>query len=234
MALDWPAFGTALWAISDQLGIRPEWQLPVLSMESGFDPSIVNADGCVGLNQFCPGTYEHYVSVPVSAYRTWPASAQLGGPISAYWRDALQYGQIRSATRLMLAQLGQSLLPRATTLDTVVFASPSSAYAGNSGLDTDRKGTITVQDLAHAMRAQASSPAVQDAIARAYAMRPGEQPRDPVYGDDYYAVTPVTPPANSPASGSPLLVAAGAIVLTAVAGFAASQVVNLRAQKVSD
>ena len=37
MALDWPAFGDALWKVSDRLGIRPEWQLPVIALESGFN-----------------------------------------------------------------------------------------------------------------------------------------------------------------------------------------------------
>ena len=60
MALDWPAFGDALWTVSDELGIRPEWQLPVLSLETGgtFDPGAVNTGGCVGLNQFCLGRFD--------------------------------------------------------------------------------------------------------------------------------------------------------------------------------
>src|SRR5271154_4544373 len=131
--LDWPAFGDALWKVSDQLGIRPEWQLPVLSLKSGgtFDPSICNAGGCCGLNQFCPVSYG-YVPVPMDEYRTWTASQQLAGPILNYWRDAMKYGPIRSSTRLMLAQLGQGLLRTAPSLDSVVFRSPSKEYTSNS------------------------------------------------------------------------------------------------------
>ena len=218
--LDWPAFGNALWAVSDQLGIRPEWQLPVLSMETGgtFRPSIMNPDGCVGLNQFCPGTYEHYVNVPVSTYQTWLPSQQLAGPILNYWRNALRYGSIRSSTRLMLAQLGQTLLARAPALDSIIFRAPSREYTDNGGFDTGRKGYIAVQDLANAMARQARSPVVLDALARAYALRPSERPRDPVYGDDYVLVSP--PILRS--SGAPVVLMASALALAAAAGYAAS------------
>lgn len=226
MPLDWPTFGAALWRVSDQLGIRPEWQLPVLALETGgtFDPAIMNQNGCVGINQFCPQTYPGYVSVPVNQYRTWPASQQLSGPVLAYWRDALKYGPIRSATRLMLAQFGQRLLATAPALSSVVFRSPSQEYAQNAGLDIAHNGVITVQDLANAMAYQSRTPAVVNALARAYALRPNERPRDPVYGDDYRSapapfVEPVTPPAPR-SDTSPVLVAVGALALTAAAGFA--------------
>ena len=217
--LDWPAFGNALWIVSDQLGIRPEWQLPVIYLETGgtFDPSITNPHGCVGLNQLCPATYPGYVSVPVSVYRTWPASAQLAGPVLAYWRDALKYGSIRSSTRLMLAQLGQGLLATAPSLDSVVFRSPTQEYQQNAGFDTAGKGTITVQDLADAMARQVSMPMVQAALAQAYAMRPGERVSDPVYGDDFLFVRPPAPIRRSTGMGGALLAAAA---VAAAAGYA--------------
>jgi len=218
--LDWPAFGAALWQVSDTLGIRPEWQLPVLYLESGFDPSIVNSIGCVGLNQFCPnasGQYP-YLPVPVDQYRAWPASQQLAGPVLAYWRDALRYGPIRSAARLMLAQLGPALLATARTLGSVVYAAPGAAYAGNSGFDTAGKGYFTLQDLADAMARSNASPAVQQALASAYAMRPGERPADPVYGDDWSTAGRLSVPRVAPL---PYVAAAAAVTLAAVAGYAA-------------
>ena len=217
--LDWPAFGLALWQVSDTLGIRPEWQLPVLYLESGFDPSIVNSIGCSGLNQFCPNAAGQYVylPVPVDQYRAWPASQQLAGPVLAYWRDAQRYGPIRSAARLMLAQLGPALLGSATTLGSVVYAAPSAAYTGNSGLDAAGKGYFTVQDLADAMARASQAPAVQQALAAAYAMRPGERPTDPVYGDDWS-----TGGLTAVARRTPFpLFAAAAVTLAAVAGYAA-------------
>lgn len=225
--LDWPAFGTALWAVSDQLGIRPEWQLPVLFLESGFDPSILNAGGCVGLNQFCPGTYGGYVSVPVDQYRTWAASQQLGGPILNYWRGALAQGQIRSSTRLMVAQLGTSLLRTTNNLGDIVYASPSGGYRGNCGVFDPgcRRGFFTVQDVANAMSGRAVQPAVQSALSIAYQMRPGERMLDPVYGQDF-----ATPPSPFPAPVVPPRAPVGApaaalvaMALAAAAGYAASQ-----------
>jgi hypothetical protein len=216
--LDWPAFGNALWAVSDQLEIRPEWQLPVLAMETGgtFDPATVNPYGCVGLNQFCPRTYGAYVQTPVDDYRTWTASAQLAGPVLAYWSKALHYGPIRSSTRLMLAQLGQGLLARAPTLGSVVFAQPSVEYRANAEFDVDQKGSITVQDLARAMGRWARSALVLDALVRAYALRPAEQPRDPVYGDDYEA--PSTPIVQPPDRSTGVFAATVVALAIAMAG----------------
>jgi hypothetical protein len=219
--LDWPDFGAALWRVSDATGIRPEWQLPVLYLESGFDPSIVNSIGCSGLNQFCPGSYAQYVSVPVDQYRAWPASQQLAGPVLAYWRDALRYGPIRSAARLMLAQLGPALLGTAPALGSVVYAAPSAAYAGNSGFDTAGKGYFTVQDLADAMGRASRAPAVQQALASAYAMRPGERPTDPVYGEDWSAPGRLSVPNRPARLAAPLFTAAVAVALVAAAGYAA-------------
>lgn len=178
--LDWPAFGDALWLVNDRLGIRPEWQLPVIYLETArtLDPSIMNPGGCVGLNQFCPSTYPRYVHVPVDQYRKWTASAQLSGPILAYWRDALTQGPINSAARLMLAQLGQGLLATTPTMNSVVFSAPSAEYRQNSGFDMTQKGYFTLQDLADVLAKQARAPEVQEAIGRAYAMRPNEVPSE--------------------------------------------------------
>lgn len=206
--LDWPAFGNALWLVSDQLGIRPEWQLPVIYLETAhtLDPSIVNPGGCVGINQFCPPTYSYYVHVPVSEYRTWTASRQLSGPVLAYWRDALKYGPIDSAARLMVAQLSQRKLATVTATDSVVFSAPSAEYAQNSSFDLVNKGYFTVQDLADVLTKQTKAPAVQDALARAYAMRPNEIPHDS------YGYSLVTPPLRKPG------IAAAAIGMFALVG----------------
>jgi hypothetical protein len=244
MSLDWPATGEALWKISDQTGIRPEYVLPVIHLESGFDPSIVNPGGCVGTMQLCPGTYESYVSVPVSEYRSWPASQQLAGPALTYWRNALRYGQIRSATRLMQAQLAPGELSAKPSLDSVVYRAPSGGYEGNKGVfDSSKKGFFTEQDLANVMAKHVASSAVRDAIARTYALRPNERPHDPVYGDDYYRATPyeietltpsrtfltetLTPPRVTPVSPA-VVFTVSALVLAGAAGFA---IQRLRARR---
>jgi hypothetical protein len=181
VSLDWPEFASALWKVNDQLGIRPEWQLAVIYLETAgtFDPSICNPYGCCGINQLCKSTYPHYVNVPVSEYVTWTASDQLNGPVFNYWRDALRSGPINSAGRLMLAQLSQGALARAPTLDSVVFSSPSAEYEQNKSFDTAGKNYITLRDLENAANAYMRYPAVQNAIARAYALRGYVAPRAP-------------------------------------------------------
>lgn len=207
MALDWPAFGEALWLVNDQLGIRPEWQLPVIYLETArtFDPSIMNPGGCVGISQFCPSTYPRYVHVPVDQYRRWTASAQLSGPVLAYWRDALTHGPIDSAARLMLAQLGHGLLSAAPNMNSVVFAAPSAEYQQNKGFDQANKGYFTVQDLADVLAKQTNAPAVQDALARVYAMRPNNEL--------------VTPPTAQRSRVATFLLATAAGALVAATGF---------------
>lgn len=199
------AFDSALWHVSDVTGIRPEWQLPVLSLESGLDPQAVNSHGCVGLNQFCPSTFRSYVDVPTEEYRRWSPSQQISGPILSYWRDAQRFGPIRSATKLMLAQLGQSL-HRGASLDTVLFRRPSPEYEQNRGFDTTNKGSVTVRDVSNAIARHAE--AMRGAIARAYQLRPGERPLDPVYGNDF---------AESPRGGKIVIVALG--IMVAAAGY---------------
>ncbi|KKL93244.1 hypothetical protein LCGC14_1876610 [marine sediment metagenome] len=227
--LDWPAFGNALWRVSDKLGIRPEWQLPVISLETAgtFDPAITNPGGCVGLNQLCPSAYSRYVNVPVDEYRSWTASRQLSGPVFNYWRDATAaYGPIRSATKLMISQLGHGILKRAQTLNSVVFSSPSNTYAANSGFDRTKKGYITVQDLANALAPRARSKAVREALGRAYAMRPSERPYNPVYGTDFgfaeAGLELLRPPIQSPSpSVGKFFTAISVLALTAGAGYGA-------------
>lgn len=223
MALDWPAFGDALWKVSDETGIRPEWALPVISLETRgtFDPAIVNSIGCVGINQFCPSAYSRYVHVPVEEYRRWSASRQLAGPVLDFWKNAVRaYGPIRSATKLMMAQFGMPTISK--PLDGVVFRSPSKEYSANCttrpcGLDPTGKGYITVRDIANMLARRARTPEVRRAIAKAYAMRPGETPYDPVYGLDY-GTTPIEIVNPPTAKASDALVTAAKLTAIAAAG----------------
>lgn len=54
---DWQA----LWRWASELDTTPYVLGLLLFEESGMDPGIANSIGCVGLNQFCPGTYEYWV-----------------------------------------------------------------------------------------------------------------------------------------------------------------------------
>src|SRR5258708_20136358 len=101
MTLDanfWPA----LWNLAAASGTRPEIFLTVWFAESGLDPSIVNKDGCIGLNQTCPKeiggpgfptTPEAYAALPASEQVAWIAPQVLsqvklnGGPFQSAARS---------------------------------------------------------------------------------------------------------------------------------------------------
>jgi hypothetical protein len=80
------SFWVALWNIAGELGTTPQVLGLILFEESGMDPSIINAEGCVGLNQFCPGTFGGYVPMSVQQYAALPAEQQLPY-IQKYWAD---------------------------------------------------------------------------------------------------------------------------------------------------
>lgn len=191
MSLDFPATGSALWSLSDATGLRPEYLLPVFYLESGFNPAVVNSIGCVGLAQECGQT--------PAGYASWAASQQIAGVIGPRFKaDIATYGPIGSATKAYLANLLPAALPTATSLSSILAQRGSSVkipksqltqgqvYAANAGLDANGDGAITVADLAAKMRQMLSRPAVQQAIAQTYALRPGSSPvADPAYGTDF-------------------------------------------------
>lgn len=181
MSLDFPAFGRGLWALYDTGGPRPEYLLPVLYYESGFDPSIVNSIGCKGINQACPN------AIPTPAdYTSWTASEQLAGVVAPmYQRIVARYGPIRSGTRAYQANFLPATLPTAASLSSILAVRGSAVYTANAGFDYRHTGAIRVSDLAHAISTAAASRAVQEAISQTYALRPGEMPHDPVYGEDF-------------------------------------------------
>ena len=185
--------GAALWALSDATGLRPEYVLPVLYSESGFNPAIVNSIGCVGINQACPNA----IAVP-AGYASFTASQQMTSVVSPMFQSIVaKYGPIRSGIRAYLSNFLPAALPTCFALSSVlasktgsptcwsVSAAYSEAIYNANSFDYQKTGVIRVSDLAHFVAKAASSPAVKSAIAQTYALRPGEVMRDPVYGDDY-------------------------------------------------
>jgi hypothetical protein len=179
-----------LWQISDATGVRPEWLLPVLYSESGLDPSRANDAGApyYGLNQIYGGTLQAR-GIDPATYLTWPASEQLQQIVWPYIAGQVsKFGPLHSATRVYQANFLPATLDSATTLNSVIASKqhdPNHFYSSNSGLDFTHSGSITVADLAHFVDRSAQTSAVQTAIAKTYALRPGERPHDVVYGDDF-------------------------------------------------
>jgi hypothetical protein len=180
MALDAASY-PALWALFDAGGPRPEYVLPVLYSESGFESTVINSIGCAGVNQACSQLLAS-LGVTAQTYATWPASEQITKCLTPYM---LNDKPLNSGTRVYQANFLPATLSTATTLDSVLATSPGAVYSANAGLDTTKAGVITVQDLANSVARSAATTAVQQAIAAAYALRPNLVPNDPVYGTDY-------------------------------------------------
>jgi hypothetical protein len=186
--LDQPASSQALWALYDVTGVRVEYLVPVLSAESGLNPSVPNAAGYpyYGINQMS-GSWLSAAGITPSDYLTWPASQQIAAVVTPYMAGIVkQFGRLHSGTRVYQANFYPASLKTARTLASKIVCSPSQAYTANAGLDVNRSGCIEVSDLAATVQKQAATSGVQAAIAAAYALRPGEKERNPVYGTDSF------------------------------------------------
>lgn len=208
--LDLPAAGEALWRLYDETGIRPEYAIASLQSESGLRPDADNGAGYYGVNQINSG-YLANIGVDPADYKTWPASAQIDRVVRPFWAGIVRGEGVIPQSGARVEQM--NYLP--TTLRTalpptgVLTAAPSAFYRDNAtAFDPSGKGYITVSDIAAFVARGAGK--IQGAIAQTYALRPGEVPRDPVYGTDFGASAPV--------GGIPLvLLATGAVGLAAFA-----------------
>jgi hypothetical protein len=193
VALDFPAAGLALWSISDQLGLRPEYLLPVAWHESAFNPAVQNSQGAgyYGVTQNSAADIQSYAGVSTSTYQTWQASQQLSTVTLGYFKNIIaQYGPLRSGTKCYQAEYLPATLKTATALSSVIASKandPNGFYAQNTSLDANNDGQITLQDLANVVTAAAATAQVSQAIAQTYSLRPWEIPlqRNPALGDDF-------------------------------------------------
>ena len=178
----------ALWELSDAGGPRPEYVLPVLAYESSFDPAADNGAGYYGINQES-GDQLAALGIDPQAYKTWSASAQIRAVVLPRYKYLVsRYGPIQSGARAYQANYLPATLATARSLNSVLASrasDPHGWYRDNPSLDINQDGVITVGDLASLVSREAGDPFVRDAIDRAYALRPGETPRDPAYGTDF-------------------------------------------------
>lgn len=182
----------AVWSIYDATGLRPEYLLPVLWHESGFNPALPNAAGApyYGVAQTGGGYIVQDLHMTVEAFLAASAAQQITLAVLPHMRAIVaRYGPIRSATRAFQANFLPGTLPTARGLTQIVVPfSPSkgSVYASNA-LDPLHHRGILVSDLALAMAHASKQTDVRDAVSRAYAMRPSEPVPtvDPVYGSDF-------------------------------------------------
>lgn len=176
-----------LWTLYDKSGIRPEWVLPMLYLESGFDPTLQNRAGApyFGVAQDY-GPYLERHGITPAEYQAMPAAAQLAAIVVPRLVELNRaWGPLRSATRVYQGNYQPATLKTARLLASVVVWKGSPAYASNTILDVTHDGAITVSDLAWWMADRAEQPEARAALRRAYALRPTEKPANTVYGTDF-------------------------------------------------
>jgi hypothetical protein len=219
--MDFPAAGNALWAIYDATGIRPEWLIPGLAIESGLNPSLPNAAGYpyYGISQIS-GSFLEARGIDPSDYLTWSASQQLQTIVLPYMQGVVnQLGPLDSGIRVYQANFYPASLAYAPGLDDVIVSSSSAdgnsraAYAANKYLDADGNGEITPRDLGARLSEQVAKGFVQSAISQTYALRPSERPTDPVFGATSLLSNLSLPPAVAPIV---LIASIGFLAITAV------------------
>jgi hypothetical protein len=74
-----------LWSWANKLGSTPQILGLLLFEESGMSPGAKNNYGCIGMNQFCPGTKEYWVKVSDADYLAMSPTDQMNSAIGPYW-----------------------------------------------------------------------------------------------------------------------------------------------------
>jgi len=171
---DWQA----LWQTANQLGADPRVLGLILYEESGMDPGAKNTNGssdpeqwCVGLNQFCPGTYGSWVDVDPLTYLSWSMPEQLG-PIGHFWASKPQ-----AALQTVRDLFWQNFLPATwpgpgadsshVVNDPAILGSSYAAQvaAANPAIAQGRP-TITAGDIDSYLASVAASPGWQLALEK--------------------------------------------------------------------
>lgn len=181
----------ALWSLYDASGVRPEYVIPVLYLESAgtFSPAIQNQAGApyYGLAQTSLDTITKLGMTPAT-FQALSQGAQLRAAVLPYFASVVAtYGPIRSATRAYQANFEPATLAHVRALSQIVDRPGTASYKANAAaLDPLHHGAITLSDLALVMSRAAAAAPSRIATARAYALRPSEAPARPaVYGDDF-------------------------------------------------
>jgi len=129
------SFWVALWGVASSLGASPYVLGLLLYEESGINPAAQNAQdlsvACVGINQFCPGTYEYFVSMPAAQYLALSAEEQLPY-VAKYWASKPRAGLATTRDLFWLSLTPVTWVANASP-DTVVNdpAKLGAAFAAN-------------------------------------------------------------------------------------------------------
>jgi len=143
---DIEAFEQKVRDVSYELYIPPEWLMAVMHSESRFDASVANhkGSGATGLIQWMPFTAKEF-NITIEKLRNLNHIEQLDF-VRKYLQQKQDYhSEFRNLTDAYLA----ILYPRAIGKEScyVLYKKPSKQYEQNSGLDRNKDGQVTVQDI---------------------------------------------------------------------------------------
>lgn len=164
--------------MSQRLGARPEDLAQVINSESGFDPHATNVqDGKIiakGLNQLVWKTAKALGMTPEewNSYENTPAEQQLRY-VEKFFKSVGKAtgadGKWDSATQLYVANFAPKYVRQATNPNTILYSQNENAdaYNKNKGLDRNKKGHITVGDLAKSVHSKKLPEFIVQALAKA-------------------------------------------------------------------
>ncbi len=136
-----PAFRRELFAMSDRIGLNPDYMAAVMSFETAgsFDPSQKNLGGgsAVGLIQFMPYTAKG-LGTTRDALMAMSGVEQLAF-VEKYMKRAGRLRTLSDHYMAVFAPVGIGKSP-----DFPLYRSPSRAYKQNKALDREKNGVISV------------------------------------------------------------------------------------------
>lgn len=143
---DAAAFEKKVKSVARNLNIAPEWLMAIMHAESRFDASAINkkGGGTAGLIQFNAVTTEN-MGVSLEKFRNLNHLQQLEY-IERYFASIQNnYRPFQSVTDIYIA----ILYPEALNEDYCysLYSDPETGYVTHSGLDEDKDGRITLQDV---------------------------------------------------------------------------------------
>ncbi len=151
------AFEAKVKEVADELHVPAEWLMAVMYSESRFDPAVFNrrGSGAVGLIQFMvPTVKELNVRLGTKLYMKDIArmtAVEQMDLVAAYFHTIRErYGDYQSLTDFYLAVLYPKARQQASFY--TLYAKPAKAYKMNVGLDENRDGRVTVNDIDQRMR----------------------------------------------------------------------------------
>jgi hypothetical protein len=144
------AFKAKLIEVARSLGADPNHLIAAIALETGetFSPSVKNPSGATGLIQFTPST----------AAELGTSTAELADLSAVDQMDYVEkhFSPFRNRLDTLEDVYMTILWPAAVGMPdtTVLFSRPSAQYARNSGLDTEKDGSVTKQKAAALVRAK--------------------------------------------------------------------------------